>query len=64
MTIGSPPAVQVGKKRTKLHVPADLDAAGLEAAALAAEPVRALIGGQGVRRVIAVPGSLVNIIVG
>jgi leucyl-tRNA synthetase len=58
-------AVQInGKVRTKLTVSADVDAKGLEAAALADERVTELIGDKKVRKVIAVPGRLVNIVVG
>jgi leucyl-tRNA synthetase len=56
--------VQVnGKVRSKLTVPAGTDKAALEAAALADPRVRELIGGQPVRKVIVVPGKLVNIVV-
>lgn len=53
-----------GKPKLKLQVPPDLDASALEAAVLADESVQALIAGKTVRRVIAVPGRLVNLIVG
>jgi leucyl-tRNA synthetase len=53
-----------GKPKAKLNVSPDLDAAGLEAAALVADSVKALIAGKQVRKVIAVPGRLVNILVG
>jgi leucyl-tRNA synthetase len=52
-----------GKLRAKLTVPADIDEAGLRAAALADEKVRGLIEGKQVRKVIVVPGKLVNIVV-
>ncbi|MGY1855940.1 leucine--tRNA ligase [Modestobacter sp. SYSU DS0290] len=58
-------AVQVnGKVRAQVAVPADVDAAGLEAAARADEKVAAQLAGKTVRRVIAVPGRLVNFVVG
>jgi leucyl-tRNA synthetase len=58
-------AVQVnGKVRAQVAVPADADAAGLEAAARADEKVAAQLAGATVRRVIAVPGRLVNFVVG
>jgi leucyl-tRNA synthetase len=58
-------ALQVnGKMRSKVTVPADADEAALRAAALADEKVRALIDGKQVRRVIVVPGRLVNVVVG
>jgi leucyl-tRNA synthetase len=58
-------AVQVnGKVRAQVTVPADADAAGLEEAARADEKVAAQLAGRTVRRVIAVPGRLVNFVVG
>ncbi len=58
-------AVQInGKVRAKLTVSADVDAKGLEAAALADAKVQELIGDKKVRKVIAVPGRLVNIVIG
>ena len=57
--------VQVnGKLRSKVLVPAGVEAAALEAAALADERVKGLIAGKTVRRVVVVPGRLVNIVVG
>jgi leucyl-tRNA synthetase len=57
--------VQVnGKLRARLTVPADIDQAALQAAALADERVRPLLEGKQVRRVIVVPGKLVNIVIG
>ena len=57
--------VQVnGKVRSRIVVPTDTDAAGLEAAARADEKVAALLGGATVRKVVAVPGRLVNFVVG
>ncbi len=56
--------VQVnGKLRVVLVVPADADAAALEAVARADEKVRAHIEGKTVRKVVAVPGRLVNFVV-
>ncbi len=56
-------AVQIcGKIRARINVPSSLDKAGLEAYALENETVKELIGGKPVRKLIAVPGSLVNII--
>ncbi|MDQ7013243.1 MAG: leucine--tRNA ligase [Planctomycetota bacterium] len=52
----------LGKVRAKLMVPADADAAALEALALADPKVQGLIEGKTVRKVIAVPGRLVNIV--
>ncbi|HEX6605477.1 MAG TPA: class I tRNA ligase family protein, partial [Chloroflexia bacterium] len=52
-----------GKVRDRLTVPADSDAKALEQAALTSNRVQDLIGGKAVRRVIVVPGKLVNILV-
>ncbi len=57
--------VQVnGKVRSRIVVPTDTDAAGLEAAARADEKVAAMLSGLTVRKVVAVPGRLVNFVVG
>jgi leucyl-tRNA synthetase len=57
-------AVQVnGKVRAQVTVPADADAAALEAAARDDEKVAGQLAGKTVRRVIAVPGRLVNFVV-
>ncbi len=57
--------VQVnGKVRAKMSVPADIDRDGAEAAALAQDNVQRFIEGKAVRKVIVVPGKLVNIVVG
>jgi leucyl-tRNA synthetase len=56
--------VQVrGKKRAVIVVPADTDSAGLEAAARADEQVIAALDGAEPKRVIVVPGRLVNFVV-
>ncbi len=56
-------AVQVnGKVRAQLDVPADADAAALEAVALADPRIAELLTGKTVRKVIAVPGRLVNVV--
>jgi leucyl-tRNA synthetase len=58
-------AVQVnGKVRSQVSVPADADAAALEAAARADEKVAGYLDGATVRRVVAVPGRLVNFVLG
>ncbi|MGZ4803013.1 MAG: class I tRNA ligase family protein, partial [Acidimicrobiia bacterium] len=58
-------AVQLnGKVRARLTVPASLDEAGTEAAARADERVAALLEGKTERKVIVVPGRLVNFVVG
>jgi len=57
-------AVQIaGKVRGKIVVPADADAARIESIALADAKVREAIAGRAVRKVIVVPGRLVNIVV-
>ncbi|MBB3140040.1 leucine--tRNA ligase [Halomonas organivorans] len=57
--------VQVnGKLRARLDVPADADKAAIEAQAMAAENVQRHVEGKTVRKVIVVPGKLVNIVVG
>jgi leucyl-tRNA synthetase len=58
-------AVQVnGKVRAQVSVPADGDAAALEAAARADERIAGYLDGATVRRVVAVPGRLVNFVLG
>ncbi len=52
-----------GKLRAKLLVAPDLDKAALEAAALADDKVKSLLEGKQVKKVIAVVGKLVNIVV-
>ena len=57
--------VQIGGKvRAKITVPADAPPADVEAAALANERVAEAIAGKAVRKVIVVPGRLVNIVAG
>ena len=57
-------AVQVnGKKRATIDIAADADRADVESRALAAPGVRAAIGERPVRRVIVVPGRIVNVVV-
>lgn len=56
--------VQVnGKLRARLQVPADIDRDSLQAVALADENVQAFVSDQPVRKVIVVPGKLVNVVV-
>jgi leucyl-tRNA synthetase len=58
-------AVQVnGKVRSQVSVPADADAAALEAAARSDEKIAGYLDGATVRRVVAVPGRLVNFVLG
>ncbi|WJQ10009.1 leucine--tRNA ligase [Geobacillus stearothermophilus] len=51
-----------GKVRSRLHVPADLPKEALEERALADEKIKEQLEGKTVRKVIAVPGKLVNIV--
>jgi leucyl-tRNA synthetase len=51
-----------GKVRVKLTVPADIDEATLRETALADARVKELLAGKQVRKVIVVPGKLVNIV--
>jgi leucyl-tRNA synthetase len=56
--------VQVnGRLRAHISVPADADEAAVRTAALADEHVRRFVAGKPVRRVIVVPGRLVNVVV-
>ncbi len=58
-------AVQVnGKVRARLTVPAQADKTEVEQLVLADERVRAFVDGKTVRKVIVVPGKLVNVVVG
>jgi leucyl-tRNA synthetase len=58
-------AVQVnGRVRATIHVPADADAAALEAAARADPAVAAHLADAEVKKVVAVPGRIVNFVVG
>ncbi|MDP9172187.1 MAG: class I tRNA ligase family protein, partial [Acidobacteriota bacterium] len=52
-----------GKIRTRITVPAGLDAAQLNLAALDDDKVQALLEGRSVVKVISVPGKLLNIVV-
>jgi len=53
-----------GKVREKLVVPASVTKAEMEQLAIENEKVKRLIGDKSIRKVIAVPGKLVNIVVG
>jgi leucyl-tRNA synthetase len=58
-------AIQVmGKMRGTIQVPASSDAAALEAYAKASEVAQKAIAGKEIKKVIVVPGKLVNLIVG
>ena len=52
-----------GKVRGRITVPADADASAVEAAAMADAGVQSAIGGATIRKLIVVPGRIVNIIV-
>ncbi|QLY30926.1 leucine--tRNA ligase [Nocardia huaxiensis] len=51
-----------GKVRSRVSVPADADQAAVQAAALADEKIAELLGGKDPRKIIVVPGRLVNIV--
>ncbi len=57
------PVQVLGKLRGKITVPAGSDAKALEAAALADEKIQQSLGGKPVKKVIVVPGKLVNLVV-
>jgi leucyl-tRNA synthetase len=50
-----------GKTRDKLHVPASASAESIEADVLALESVQKWLDGKTVRKIIVVPGRLVNV---
>ena len=52
-----------GKLRDRLLIKKDLDAKGIEAAALASAKVQEHLGGKAPRKMVVVPGKLVNIVV-
>jgi leucyl-tRNA synthetase len=56
------PVQILGKLRSKIHVSPDADAETMEQAALADERIMELIEGKTVRKVVVVPGRLVNIV--
>ncbi|MDV6293240.1 MULTISPECIES: leucine--tRNA ligase [Rhodococcus] len=51
-----------GKVRSRITVPADADREAIEAAALADEKIAALLEGAAPRKVIVVPGKMVNVV--
>ncbi|MCC6427264.1 MAG: class I tRNA ligase family protein [Phycisphaerales bacterium] len=53
-----------GKLRSKLSVPATADKQAIEAAALADPKVKESIGAQTIKKVVVIPGRLVNLVVG
>ncbi len=56
------PVQIMGKVRSKIRVPADADAETIEKAALADGKIASLLEGKTVRKVIVVPGRMVNIV--
>ncbi|MBI1364545.1 MAG: leucine--tRNA ligase [Alphaproteobacteria bacterium] len=57
--------VQVnGKRRAEIEVPAEADAKAVEEAALSDEAVKRHIDGKTIRKVVVVPGRIVNIVAG
>jgi len=52
-----------GRRRAEIGVPKDLDAAGVEKAVLADEAVRRALAGAAPKKVIVVPGRIVNVVV-
>src|SRR5204863_7937689 len=58
------PVQVMGRVRSHVTVAADADAAALEAAALADAKVQAQLAGKAIRRVVVVPGKLVNFVTG
>lgn len=61
-TVEIPVQVQ-GKLRARVTVPAEADAAALEAAAAAEPKIAALLAGKTIVKVVAVPGRLVNFVI-
>jgi leucyl-tRNA synthetase len=56
-------AVQVnGKRRAEITVPADADEEAIRSAALGCEPVQRHLAGRTPRKLIVVPGRLVNVV--
>jgi len=56
--------VQVnGKLRARIEVPADATKDAAQAAALADDNVQRFIDGKAIRKVIVVPGKLVNVVI-
>ena len=56
--------VQVnGKKRADVRVPRDADRKAIEAVVLADSSVQKFVGGQAIKKIVVVPGRLVNVVV-
>jgi leucyl-tRNA synthetase len=58
------PVAIAGKVRGHIRVPSDADAASIEKIALADAKVQELIGGKAIRKLIVVPGRMVNLVLG
>ena len=56
------PVQVMGKVRSRITVPADADAAAMETAALADPRIAELVEGKTIRKVVVVPGKLVNVV--
>ena len=52
-----------GKRRGEITVPADMDKAEVEALSLASEPVQKALAGGTPKKVIVVPGRIVNVVI-
>jgi leucyl-tRNA synthetase len=52
-----------GKTRFKLELPVDMDVKAVEAAALASEEAQKWLEGKQVRKIIVVPGRIINIVI-
>ena len=52
-----------GKRRAELRVPRDMDKSGIEAAALAHDAVQKALEGAAPKKIIVVPGRIVNVVV-
>ncbi len=58
------PVQIMGKVRARIQVPRDTDQAAIEAAVLADPKVKEQVGGKAIKKVIIVPGKLVNLVIG
>ena len=51
-----------GKIKAKIMIPADLDKAGMEKLVETDDTVKALVAGKDIKKIVAVPGKLLNIV--
>jgi leucyl-tRNA synthetase len=58
------PVQVMGKIRARIVVPADADVKAVEAIAMADAKVKECLAGKSIKKVIVVPGKLVNVVVG